>query len=208
MSRKARAFMNMKSMIAAFQQGISVEETAAATAASSESRVVFNRWLGERPVAPPRLGRPTTSGAFASYLEWKRDGKGNIEFDVPGINSQAPYWLIQEIGTGQSARITNPTGQVSVRSQRGRHIPMSLYWASGPGAATTRPTSGKQRQAGGIGFQQLYPISGVTGHSGASQRAGTIRREIKGKHYLRDGGREGFDVLRTQLFKHANKAFR
>lgn len=207
LSAKGKRFMNMPALAAGFTQRIASHEQVAADAATEMSRRMSSRFSSGRPLAPPRAGRPTTNGTFATHILWE-PGKatGGIKFDLPGLEAVAPYWLIQEIGTGQSAVILNPSGVAAVQSQRGRRIPWSLYWGDAPGAVPTGRMSGKQRIANNVGFQQLYLVSGLPSGT-RSGSGGIIRREIRGKHYIQDGGLTGFAVLRDELMSDARKTF-
>jgi hypothetical protein len=206
MSSRGRRFMQMDRVARSFTERIPKHEEEAAAAATKQSKVIYERWKGHRPEAPERAGRPTTQGQFPGFLRWNRDARGNIRFDSADLETRAPYWLIQEVGTGQSARILNPAGEVSVRSQIGRRIPLSLQWADSQGSEPTRGST-----AFG-GFQQLYLTHlfgpDKDGNPRKPVRAGRIRREIKGKHYLRDGGLLGMSTLRRELMGDAEKTFR
>lgn len=134
-----------------------------------------------------------------------------VEFDLVGLEGRAPYALIQEVGTGpgSSARILNGgrAGSISFPSQIGRNLPRHLYWGDTAGATPSRPMSGKNRaalqSAGAIGMQQLFERP-----AGQFGRAGRIRRDIKGKHYIRDGGIAGYDLLRERLEADFRKTFK
>lgn len=208
MSPRAKRFMNMPALATGFAQRVEKYEQGAADAATQMSRDMSRRFSSNRPLAPARPGRPTTGGTFANFLQWQRGANGMIEFDLATLESAAPYWLILEIGTGQSAQILNPSGTASVQSQRGRHIPWGLYWGDGPGAGPTRRMSGKKRLASGVGAQQLYVVSSLPKGAQRPGSAGIIRREIKGKHYIQDGGRTGFTLLRDQIVADAQRTFR
>lgn len=204
MSRRARAFLTIGQsggMLSQFRTAAVTRETEAAKIATDTSRSVFQSHLSGRPLAPPRVGRLTTGGAFASFVNWSPDHrKNNIVFDTAALQHRAPYFLIQEIGTGRTAQILNPPGTISVRSQRGRPIAINLYWAGGPGAAWTSPGRGGA-------LEQLYLASDLNMKSGVRTRRMRIRREIKGKHYLRDGGAQGFRTLATGLSADAKRIF-
>lgn len=173
---------------------------AAATQATAVSRQTFTSRLSGRPIAPARRNRPTTQGQFAQFINWDFDrATDKVNFDLGYLESAAPYWAIQEIGTGRSANIlqsTNGPGAVTVRSQRGRRISSALVWAGGPGlqAAT---------QARGARNDQLFLRSQVLANSVRSRRI-RINKEIKAKHYLRDGAKTAFGLYRKDL----TKAFR
>lgn len=212
LSARAKRFMQMPQLAQQFVQRTAQHESEAARVATEESRLVYRRWQSRRPFVAPRPLRQTTMGAFPNLLTWKRINQGQIEFDRGTLVGQAWYWEIQEIGTGQSARILNPSGSVTVPSQIGREIPPGLVWADGPGGSSHKPMSAKARQeAEQLGSlasanQQLYPAALMGG--GYHHRAGRIRKQIKGKHFVRDGGYLGMKTLRESLIEDARKTFR
>lgn len=214
-SAKGKRFMGMGQLAKGFASRVAAYEDEAAKAATDASRVIYDRWHSGRPLVPQRKGRATTGGQFANLLSWSRNGQGLIEFDMAALAAATPtaggnlsYALIQEIGTGQSARLLNMGGTgYTVPSQVGRTISPHLYWADGEGGSLSRPLSGKNRMAqqklGSIGMQNLYVRP-----DGQFGRAGRIRREIKGKHFIRDGGLTGYDYLRQQLVKDFRSTFK
>lgn len=171
----------------------------AAARATEKSRARFISKLGNettsgrrgpRPTVAPRPGRPTTQGAFASHIEWALVGDGHrVSAQAGKLQRAAPYWLVLEIGTGSSAKVATgglgqlrggqgrnaprEAGNVSVKSQVGRRLPRSLHWS------------------GTTGTDQLIP--------GPSMKPLTIKEEIKGKHYLREGGNAGFRRYEAEL---------
>lgn len=160
--------------------------------------------------APPRAGRRSSNGKFTSHLNWVADAN-NVTFDQAQADSQVPYWIIQEIGTGRSATLKNggqknPRGRPragaayvkTVRSQRGRLIPSSLVFATGPGGQYVPPGAG--------GGQQLYlrsKIKGVPVRRGAM----VISREIEGQHFVQKGGQAGFRQYKPTVLAAARRAF-
>lgn len=120
-----------------------------------------------------------------------------VRLDLEALQRVAPYWLIQEIGTGKNATVEAPgrgqqgaqaimhdvlhVGPVKVKSQAGRKIPSGLVW-SGTG-----------------GNDQIVP--------GPRTQPITIRREIEGKHYLRTGGKQGFNRYTVELENAFRNAF-
>lgn len=212
MSPRGNRFMNMPALARGFADRVEKYEDEAATRATEMSRRMSRRFSSGRPLAPARPGRPTTDGAFANYLKWQRGANGLIEFDLPALEAVAPYWLILEIGTGKSSN------HGSVKSQKGRRISQSLYWADGPGAMPSRAMSGKKRlqaqqASGGVTRlnQQLYPVADITNAAyipHAQGRTGLIRREIKGKHYIQDGGLAGFTFLRDEMMADFRRTFK
>lgn len=199
MSAKARAFFAMPSKAQTFATQARARSVTAAKIATDTSRTAFLSQLSGRPLTNARPGRRTTGGTFADELTWVPSGD-LIDFDVANIATKAPYYLIQEIGTGQSAAIVQPPGAISVRSQRGRLINIGLQWADGPGAAPTRPGHGS--------LQQIYPTADLNmSKSYGRLRRIRIRREIRGKHFIRDGGIAGFSDLEANLIADARRIF-
>jgi len=209
MSAKARRFMAMNApngLISQFQTAATKREVQAAKIATSTSRSVFQSRLSGRPLAPPRVGRPTTLGSFATLLNWLPDHRNNaVKFEVGAIKTAAPYYLIQEIGTGKTAQILKTanggSAAITIPSQRGRLIRnIDLYWSGGPGGSPSPPGRGS-------GLEQLYLATDLKMGKFSRTRRMRIRREIKGKHYLRDGGIEGFRSLSTGLQADARRIF-
>lgn len=165
-----------------FEQGVQQAQNEAALHATMTSRARFASRLSGRPVTDPRPGRPTTQGAFANYINWTPDGRGGVKADTASLQAAAPYWLVQEVGTerGRSAKAlrAGPNGPevafvAGVPRQAGRIIPSGLTWS------------------GNTGNDQIMP--------GPWRQPITIRREIKGKHYLRTGGKQGFARYERKL---------
>lgn len=205
--------MQMGSQASQFVSRVAKTEADAAKEATSESRVIYSRWASGRPLAPARKGRATTSGQFADLLTWSRTGAGVIEFDLAGLQALTPtssgaysYALIQEIGTGQTASIIGDKS-FSVPFQTGRRISPNLFWSSSESGGASRPMTMRNRQAlqrsGGMGMEQLFLRP-----AGQFARAGRIRREIKGKHFIRDGGMAGYEMLRQRLAEDFKSSFR
>lgn len=217
-SPKGKRFLDLPSNAARFIGRVPEYETEAAQEATEASRATFTRWLGNRPLAAPRAGRATTEGQFANYLKWQRDAYGTINFDILTLEEHAPeYWAVQEIGSGQTARILSQGGSgIDIPSQIGRKLPSFLYWGDAEGAVPFRPmTMSKRRDEiarhAPMQFdQQLYPVDSLPDELRyrAMGRKGKIRREDKGKHFIRDGGEAGWEILHDQLLADANRTFR
>ena len=111
------------------------------------------------------------------------------------------YALIQEVGTGRSARILNPPGQITIPSQIGRAISANLYWGTGVGGNAVGPRAGANGD-------QLYYASELNNVGAVRRRKKRIRREIKGKHFLQAGGQAGYLELRTGLVDEAKRIFK
>lgn len=198
-SAKGRRFMDMPRLAQQFAQTVPAVQKKAAEEATSVSRATFASHLNERgrPEAPPRPGRPTTLGRFASDILWESN-LGMIDIDMRRLPI---YALIQEIGTGETAKILNPQGEVTVRSQIGRRISANLYWGTAVGG-TAVPA---RRGASG---EQLFYASELSNIGNVRRRQKRIHRNIKGKHFLRAGGQAGMVQLRTGLVDEAKRIFR
>lgn len=224
-SPRGRNFLNgLDVQVKALKKATAARESEAAIRATKVSRDRFVAGLGHRPLAPPRPGRPTSEGLFPEYINWfPIKGHNTIQFDTVYLESKAPYWLIQEIGTGHSAAIGNVPNStiktkatVSVRSQEGRAISPNLIWATGPGAPSLAgiPSRQKtQKDAAGKsvpGNDQLFPASFFSAQSlvGLGRKKKRIRREIKAKNYLQSGGVVGFRYLESNLVADAEKIFK
>ena len=206
-SQKAKTFLNMSVKAQEFNRAADFREAQAAKIATDVSRFTFDSKLSGRALAPPRVGRATTGGQFASDLLWtKAPGSKDISisFDQTKIEAAAPYWFIQEIGTGQTANVLGTAVRLivgpSVPTQVGRRISGALVWANGAGGQAVSPQTG-------VGTDQLYPRGDVNGGFVVKGRTGTIRREIKGKHFIRDGGAQGFRALDSGLRADVKRIF-
>jgi hypothetical protein len=186
-----------------FDRGVRAATRVAAEVATSSSQKRFTTRLSKRPTIGPRPTgtRPTTQGTFASHIQWRPIAGGSrVGVAIGKLQNAAPYWLIQEIGTGNSAQVRTPgaaaqarggqgrdgpriKGNVSVKSQAGRRIPSGLVW-SGNSPGRDQIIAGPWRQ----------PI--------------TIRHEIEGKNYLRTGGRSGFAAYERGLDNAFDNAFK
>lgn len=181
----------------------------AASAATALSRSVFKQKRTVRPFVPARPGRPTTQGAFEDSINWvpQRNGDGELMVDLDikamddAYNGQR-VWLIQEVGTGKSAYMGQPEGdyqrRLKVKSQIGRSIPFGLVWAS---------KGGRYQSPGATNNGQLVPYGTATRKPSGALLAGVIQKEIIGKHYLRDGGRAGYEQFAQSALGAAKKAF-
>lgn len=191
------------------------ERQAREQAAAVATNVTQASFTYKRPAdAARRRGRSfTTGGRFPSFLEWTVTAD-RVAFDARKANSRVPYWIIQEIGTGQSARIRKagetvqrgrPTREeASVRSPRipsqvGRLIPANLAFGTAEGGNFT--------PAGAARGQQLYLRSRLKGAPVQRDRALVITREIEGQHFVQKGGQAGFRQYRTSVLAAARQAF-
>lgn len=172
--------------------------------ATTRSRAQFQSRLSGRPHVPARPGRPTTGGNFGRMIKWQRERLGKHEyvaFQEEDLAARAPYWLIQEIGTGQSAMITDIQTPVSVRSQRGRRISPSLTFADAQGNYAPPQPGRQDQQIRSLSDVKMAPFR-------ADLDAIVIKREIEGKHFIRDGGHQANDQYRSTLLSLARDTFR
>lgn len=178
----------------------------AAQRATTISRNTFQSKLSGRPPAKSRPGRPTTSGGFPNLLQWRpvkaREGT-YVAFNLTQLEGRAPYWLIQEIGTDSSATILDTGERRAVKSQAGRVISRNLVWADA--AATYNvPLSQRARTSP----EQLMSVRDVKNAPLAMDlEPQRIRKEIEGKHYIRDGGMHANREYRLSLESLARRTF-
>lgn len=168
---------------------------AAADASKVATAVTRNTWnsqLSGRPQDRPSSPlRPSTNGRGDSFMLWSpAPGANGIEFNWAQATAGMPYLAIQEIGTGRKANIADPvngrTMSYAIPSQRGRFISPRLLWSTRMG--------GQPEHNGAIGTGQLYPASMLDPSAVANFRSSRkrIRREIRGKHAVQQGGIAGF----------------
>lgn len=183
---------------------------AARKAAAEADRVSKKKARAIRAPQPPRPFRTSPPGALAKNVDWKIDSndKAFVELDVQRLNTNVPWWKVQEIGTGKNATMRkggkpNPKGQVpkgadfkvQVKSQRGRVIPGSLVFISRSGNAVPFSDRSKKQalvQRTLAKKANLFPTNPVV-----------IRNEIEGKHFIRDGAKEGFRDYKNDVLAAA-----
>lgn len=200
----------MDSRIALLLRGEQQARVAAAATAQQASRRSVT-YL--RPVVPRRAGRSSTGGKLASKVVWRASAGGStVDLDVDALTTAAPHWIIEEIGTGQSATImragtSNPRGRPAkgasyvktVRSQLGRRISPTLAWGTGPSGVLTPP--GARRGQG------LYLRRSLTGRGVYRGRGMTITREVPAKHFVQAGPQAAFPEYRLSVRAAAQSAF-
>lgn len=194
-SPRGKKFLQLPSAAAAFGVAARNSATSAAEVATQTSRATFADWLVGRPLVPERRGRKTTGGDFEMLIAWEADQFGMIRFDQQAMDERAWYWIIQEIGTGKSAHILSPGGgEIAIPSQKGRALPRGFYWGNEAG-----------HPADGPGLHNLYPYEVGAAYGGYANTLDDngnpvrMKREIRGKHFVRDGGKAGFTQLRQEL---------
>lgn len=201
---KAKKFLNLSQGVQEFLKAASQHELDAAKLATTVSRDTFTSHLSGRPLVPQRPGRRTTGGSFASYIQWIKEPKSrdiSISLDSKLLKSVGPYAFINEIGTGKTAVILNPPGTITIPSQIGRNLPRGMVWAGAAGADAVGPSTGAN------GRENLFLRADVNGGFVVKGRVGRIRRETKGKHFIQQGGAQGFRTLAVGLTADVKRIF-
>lgn len=232
--------------VAKFRQANRRIQAQAAAFATGVSQATFRRKLSGRPSVPSRPGRPSTGGSFPRLIRWEPesfDGIDFVQFQIAILENEAPYWLVQEIGTGESGRILDDSlsgvsyrgsqrgaakiqsqikggqspeggsGIVSVQSQTGRAISRYLTWAqatgnSAQGKTYTFDVNVSEGSGPQYGTQQLMYYKDVRNAPlKMDLEPQRIKKEIEGKHYIRDGGRAGLGFYRDSLMSLAQQTF-
>lgn len=207
-----------RSMTLRIKKIIEAEKSARKAAAAEATKVTQASFHYLRPPnAPRRPGREATGGRFAQALRWVAQSGDDapVEFDLGQADHRVPYWIIQEIGTGESATLrrggaSNPRGRPTtgatyvrtVKAQRGRAIPFSLAFGTGPRGAYSPP--------GAASGQQLYlraMLRNAPLGMSYQSRQMHITREIEGQHFVRKGGEQGFREYRTSVLAAARRTF-
>lgn len=196
-SPKGRKFLEMPSAAKAFGTESRALVDRIADEATAHSRAQYSSYLVGRPLVPSRESRASTQGRFEQLIKWEatHPPQGDmVVFDRSTMDEEAWYWIILEIGTGKSATILNTGESVAVPRQRGRELPRGFYWGNASGSP-----------AGGPGSHNLFPYSpgeSYTGYASTLDENGDpvrIKREIKAKHFVQEGGLLGFQDYREAL---------
>jgi hypothetical protein len=219
---KSQSLTRLMRSIDKFNRSNEALLTRAAAMATGVSQDQFRKKLSKRPTVPERTGRPTTKGGFSKLIRWQKD-QGFVQFQQATLEEAAPYWLIQEIGTGEEAVIRSGSpGErssllgapdmsglaVSVKSQKGREISPSLTWAEVTG-------SGAQQQfeydvnLPDKRNQQLMSYRDVM-NAPLKQDLEPMRigQEIEGKHFIQRGGSIANQEYRASLLSLARETLR
>lgn len=202
-SPKAKKFLEMPSAARAF--GIKAVDLTvdAAHQATTTSRATYAENLTQRPHAPARASRFTTRGRLEEMIAWEAKG-GLVSFDRNALDTEAWYWIILEVGSGESAVVHTLAGNedIAIPSQIGRELPRGYYWGNADGSPA---------QYGGL--HNLFPYAEGASYHGYASTANeygeqlVIHREIHPKHFVRDGGIAGLDFLREGLTAEFRRLF-
>lgn len=204
-----------RSMTAMANRIASAERQAARQAATTATTVTRASVRHIRPDnAMSRRGRKHGPNQLARSLEWKPTATG-VEFDQVTADKDARYWIVQEIGTSQSAVLRRggqalPKGRPAkgasyvktVKSQKGREIKPTLAFGTGPRGVYTA--------FGAATGQQLYLRSKLKRSPllpRGPKEGVYIREEIDGEHFVRTGGEAGFLEYRSSVLAAARRTF-
>lgn len=228
-SQGFRRLSTKRAEVQAFQE---VADSAEADAHETANTVLRNRFKYVRKPTPEGLNpssRQSTLGNFTEKFQYTREGNGFISLNVDQLNRSvvADYWMVQEVGTGPKGRGRmleyglSPDGKkvrvgianIIIRSQKGRELPANLQW-SDESRRFFRPSRGRFRQdyispvyQGGDSDESRDTSRG-DGLSRESalidfkMRPLRIRKEIRGKHFVRDASVEGAKALRGPLISY------
>lgn len=192
--------------------GVEAAAVNAATQATRKSRQTF-KYVRTQPV-PTRAGRQSTGGKFGDAITWHAKD-GQVALDEAHLDSVAKhYWRVQEIGTANRAvrRIGGQPQQrgrpaqgsdriVSVRSQKGRVLPIGLAWGTKAGGRYEPSNPARFRH------DQIYPLATLSFSPYRFPRRIVVEREIHGQHFVQKGAEEGFRHYRKQVLAAAQRAF-
>lgn len=202
----------------------SAERSARQAAAREATKVTDQYATRVRPDAPPRPGRE--NAGLKRNLRWMSSTvRSEVYFDQGTADALVPYWIIQEIGTGQRGTLkrgmapddfrNRPLGRPTkgsnrtraIKSQLGRRISAGLVWADRSGTYQVPSSSRYPRD-------QIFPASTVLGvvtrrgNGPSTYRAGIrIGREIQGKHMVKKGGEAGFRQYYESVLAAARREF-
>ena len=173
-------------------------------AAHAANQTSLRKLKRRRPIASPRPGRNDRS--IRNTLRWEPSGTG-VKLNVNRLNAEAPHWIIQEIGTNETANVRTagvklPVGRPRkgsttsrhVKSQVGRRISRRLVWADQAGNFA-------QYQPGRHQLELASKVSGVP----YRRKTIVIGKEIEPQHFVRDGAKEGFRVYRQSVLAAARQ---
>lgn len=192
-----------------------------ADTATKVSRKTFSSRRSGRPFTTDRPGRKTTQGRLESHIVWI-DGLDRVFLDEEELEDVAPYYLINEVGTGPSGAATRfrhdrnwnvIADRVEFPSQKGRYIKPGLAWGdSGSNYVPSR--SGRYRQ------DQIHRAANLTiRRTGRSRRRGgagvnplrtprvRISREIQPKQFIKEGAEAGYRKYGQPLRDAARATF-
>jgi hypothetical protein len=185
----------------------------AADTATETARRQFG--VNKRKSVPARRTRQTTNGNLREFIkfDYKPGRRGNIsrvKLNTGLLNSVASdYWLVQEIGTGNSAqqgtvsvdgKVTRKT--ITIPSQVGRRLPSRLQFTSG--GRFYAPTASRASD-------NISPYDGSEIQGARTQFASSIRigREIGHRGFVQAGTRAGRKEyrarMRTEIYRLARK---
>lgn len=191
-----------------------------ANEATKVSRDTFSSRRSGRPFTTERPGRRTTRGRLENHILWI-DGLDRVVLDEDELEEVAPYYLINEVGTGPKGagmrfRHDKDWNLVAERiefpSQKGRYIKPGLAWGNNGNYV---PSKSKRS-----GQDQIHRAANLTiRRTGRSRRRGgagvnplrtprvRISKEIQPKHFIKEGGKAGYGAYAQPLRDAARATF-
>lgn len=181
--------------------GVVKAKTLAAKHANETSKSHLRR---RRAREEGRPGRDYAS--IKQTLDWQPTKTG-VALNVRQLDSQAPHWIIHEIGTGNQANTRiggqslargrpsrNAASTRSVKKQVGRPIWVLHTFGDDPTVRTAKTKRALKRRVGRR--KKDIPLGNAV-----------IGKEIKAQHFIREGAREGFRVYQESVLAAARASF-
>jgi hypothetical protein len=182
-------------------------EKAAAVGAAAATKAVrrrFDQTRSARSSGASRLRRSLTARPAKFALPTGNVGIGDIDLLDRVVNPFSPsfgsYWLAQEIGTGAQ----DAESGVSIRSQLHRRI-FGFFTDRSGGGNIDVPRAGGGTHARFVAASSPNAVLGPRGGRGGP---GEIKREIQGRHFLRDGRDHAFDTWLAHIRAADTRAIR
>jgi len=188
--------------------------------ATKVSRATFSSRRSGRPFTAPRPGRRTTRGQLENHIVWI-DGLEHVFLDEQELEDAAPYYLINEVGSGpkgagmrsrHDAQGNITADRVEFASQKGRYIKPGLSWGDGGNYVPSRTRRFREDQIHAAATLSIRR----TGRSRRRGGAGVtplrtprvrISKEIEPKHFIKEGAEAGFAKYSQPLRDAARATF-
>lgn len=176
-----------------------------AAAATKSVRQVFDQTRTPRSAGQAsRLRKSLTARPAKFALPTGNVGIGDVDLMDRVTNPFSPgfgsYWLAQEIGTGAHDKETG----VTIKSQLHRRL-FGFFTDRSGGGNVDIPRAGGGTHARFISASSPGAVQGPRGGAGGP---GEISREIRGRHFLRDGRNAAYDVWVAQIRQADTRAIR
>jgi hypothetical protein len=192
-------------VLSRYQRDMHRASVSGSAAATKAVRQVFDETRTPRSAGKgSRLRKSLTARPMKLPLPTGNVGIGDVALMDRVTNPFSPgfgsYWLAQEIGTGAN----DPESGVSIRSQLHRRI-FGFFTDRSGGGDIDVPRAGGGTHARFIGANSPGAVLGPRGGRGGP---GEIKREIQGRHFLRDGRDRAYDTWLGQIRAADTRAIR